>query len=82
MNHEGLKPLALGYSLAIVSAICMLVISILGWLGLYAKGVAAMQNWHVYYNLTIVGVLAGIVEAAIVSFVAGILIAWLYNKFV
>lgn len=79
---EKCNPLALGYSLAILSALLMLILGVLGNLDVALKAVEIMQSFHVFFSLTIGGVIAGIIEAAIFSFVAGYLIAYLYNKFI
>jgi ABC-type antimicrobial peptide transport system permease subunit len=73
---------ALAFSLAILSAACMLLLGILGNLGIYTGAVQAMQNWHLFFNLSVVGIIGGMIEATIISFIAGWLIAWLYNKFI
>jgi len=82
MAEAKLNPLALGYALAIISAVIMLLMGILGNLGIYTKGVEAMQQWHMFFSLSIGGIIAGMIEAAISSFILGYIFAWLYNKFV
>lgn len=72
---------ALGLSLATLSALSMLVISLLALGGYYTGAYEAMKAWHVFYDLTAVGILGGIVEAAVFSYIAGWLIGWFYNKF-
>ncbi len=79
---EKLNTLALGYATAILSAVCMLLLGILGNLGLYAGGVQAMQQWHVFFSLSIGGIIAGIIEGVIAGFVIGYAFGWVYNKFV
>ena len=73
---------ALGYSLAILSGLCMLLLGILGNLKIYMGAVNMMQQWHMFFNLTILGIITGIIEAAIISFIFGWLIAYFYNRFV
>jgi hypothetical protein len=75
-----LKPLAAGYSVAVVSAVGMLLLGILGNLGLYLGAVAAMQKWHVFFSLSVTGIVAGIVEAAVSGFVVAYAVIYLYNK--
>lgn len=70
----------LGLTLAIWSAVYMLVISLLGLGGIYLNGVEAMQAWHIWYDLTTVGIILGIIEAFVIAYVGGYLVAWLYNK--
>lgn len=79
---EKLNELALGYAGAILSAVCMLLLGILGNLGIYTNGVQAMQQWHVFFSLSIGGIIAGIVEGSIAGFVIVYAFGWVYNKFV
>lgn len=78
---QKLNELALGYSLAIISAAGMLLAGIAGNLGWYSGAVESMMQWHVFFNLSIFGIIAGMIEAAVWSFVFGWLIARVYNKF-
>lgn len=73
--------LAAGYAAAIVSAVLMLLLGILGNLGVYMGAVEAMQKWHMFFSLSILGVIGGIIEGAVISFVFVYLFVWLYNKF-
>jgi hypothetical protein len=81
MVIQKLNERALGYSLAIVSALCMLLLGVLGNLGIYTGAVEMMSQWHLFFSLSTGGILAGMVEAAIISFIIGWLIAWVYNNF-
>ena len=79
---QKLNEKALAYSLAIVAAISMLLLGIAGNIGIYTGAVEMMRQWHMFFSLSIGGIIAGMFEAAIISFIAGWLIAWIYNKFV
>lgn len=79
MNKK-LNPLMLGYTATIVSALCMLVLGILGSLGIYTGAVEMMQKWHIFFSLSIGGIIAGMIEAAVGSFILIYIFAWLYNK--
>ena len=79
---DKLNPEAMGYSGAILSAAGMLLLWIAGKIGLYNDAVEMMQQWHMFFSLSIVGLLTGIIEAAITGFVALYSLAWVYNKFV
>lgn len=72
---------ALGYTLAILSAICMLLISIAGKLGFGLDAVGIMQKFHFMYSLTPGGIIGGMAEAALWGLLSGFLVGWLYNKF-
>ncbi|MBS3097420.1 hypothetical protein J4209_01345 [Candidatus Woesearchaeota archaeon] len=82
MAVSKLNELALGYAAAIISAACMLLLGILGNIGIYMGAVSMMQQWHMLFSLSIGGVIAGMIEAAVIGFVFGYALAWLYNKFV
>jgi len=79
---QKLNAKAFGYSLAILSALGMLVLGIFGILGFYLGAVKAMENWHLFFSLSIGGIIGGIIEGGIWGFVFGWLTAYFYNKFV
>jgi ADP-ribosylglycohydrolase len=76
-----LNPLALGAAAAVVSAAVMLLLGVFGAIGVYEGAVAMMEQWHLFFEPTVIGTLAGMVEAAVVSFVFVYAFAWLYNAF-
>lgn len=78
---EKLNALALGYTAAIISAVVMLLLGILGNVGVYTGAVQMMQEMHLFFSLSIGGIIAGMIEAAVTSFVLGYAFGWLYNKF-
>ncbi len=80
MNTK-LNALVLGYAAAIVAAIAMLILGILGKIGIYSNAVRMMQQWHIFFSLSIGGIIAGMIEAAVISFVFAFLFGVIYNKF-
>jgi hypothetical protein len=78
---EKLNALAAGYSVALVSAAGMLLLGIVGNLGVYMAGVNAMMQWHVFFSLSMTGILAGMAEAAIFGFIFAYAVVTLYNRF-
>lgn len=78
---QKLNALVLGYASGIVFALVMLLIGILGNLGLYMDGFEAMQQWHIFFDLTILGIILGMIEAAVISFIIAYVLALIYNKF-
>jgi len=78
--NEKLNALALGYAGAIVSAICMLLLGVLGNLGFYMGAVARMQEWHMFFSLSAVGIITGMIEAAIITFVTLYVFGLIYNS--
>ena len=79
---DKLNSLAFGTSAALVAAICMLILGIFGNIGVYLGAVEMMSQWHMFFSLTPFGILTGMIEAAIISFVFFYIFGWLYNKFV
>lgn len=79
MNNK-LKPLTLGYASGIVSAIAMVLLGIAGNIGIYTGAVEMMQQWHMFFSLSLFGIFFGIIEAAIIGFVFAYIFGLLYNK--
>ena len=73
---------ALGYAAALISAAIMLVLGIFGNLGIYEGAVDMMTQWHAFFSLSIGGIIAGMVESAVISFIVGYLFVLVYNRFV
>jgi len=74
-----LNPTAIGLSAGIISAIVMLIMGVLATFGVYTEGFEAMKAWHIWFDATVIGIIAGIVEAFVVGLVGGYLFAWFYN---
>ena len=77
-----LNPLAMGYALAIISALSMLILGILANLGIYTGAAQMMQQCHMFFSLSAGGIIGGMIEAAVYSFILGFVFGWIYNKFV
>ena len=58
-----------------------LLLGILGNLSVYTSGVEAMRQWHVFFSLSIGGIIIGMIEAAVVSYILIYLLIYFYNKF-
>jgi len=78
---EKLKELALGYAGAIVSAAGMLLLGIGGNAGFYAGAAQQMMGMHMFFSLSPLGIITGMIEAAVMGFVFAYAIAWAYNRF-
>ena len=79
---QKLHTLSLGYAGAIISAALMLLLGIFGNLGIYLNVVEMMQEWHIFFSLSPIGILGGIIEAAVISFVFLYAFAAIYNLLV
>lgn len=78
---EKLNALTFGYAGAIVSAGVMLLLGILGNIGIYTGAVDMMMQAHMFFSLSFLGILTGMLEAAIISFVFLYAFGFIYNKF-
>lgn len=78
---ERLNSLALGYAGAIISALCMLLLGIFGYINFYMGAVSMMQQWHMFFSVTPLGIITGMIEAAIIGFIFAYAFGWVYNKF-
>ena len=65
-----------------MAAVVMLLLGIFGAIGVYEGAVQMMEQWHLFFEPTVGGTIAGIFEAAIISFGLTYSLAWLYNAFV
>ena len=78
---EKLNLLAFGVSASIVAAFSMLILGIFGNIGVYQGAVEMMSQWHMFFSLTPLGILTGIIEASIISFAFFYIFGLIYNKF-
>lgn len=69
----------LAYTFAVWSAIFMLVLWLLANMGIYTSAAEMMADWHMFFDLTFTGLIAGIIEAAVVSVVLVYAFVWIYN---
>lgn len=76
-----LNELALGKAGATLSALSMLLLGIGANLGIYTTAAQQMAKWHMFFNFTPLGIITGMIEAAIWGFVGLYAFGWLYNKF-
>ena len=80
-TEQKLNPKAFGFASSIVSGGAMLAIGLLGALGLYEGGTRMMEQWHVFFSTSALGIIAGAIETAVVFFLLGYAFAAAYNKF-
>ncbi len=81
MAKNGLNELALGYAGAAVSAAGMLLLGI-GWnVGVYTGAAEAMAQLHLFFSQNVLGIITGMIEAAVWGFVGLYALGWCYNKF-
>lgn len=80
--NDKINSLAFGGAAAIVSALIMLIFGIFGKIGIYTNAVEMMIQWHMFFTLTPLGIITGMVEAAVVSFIFIYIFGWIYNKLI
>lgn len=78
--NEKLNAFAFGAAAAIVAAFGMLILGLLGNMGIYSGAVSMMSQWHMFFSLTPVGIVAGMAEAAVITFVFVYIFGLIYNK--
>lgn len=78
--NDKLNAFAFGAAAAIVAAIGMLILGILGNLDIYSGAVSMMSQWHMFFSLTPLGILTGMVEAAVITFGFVYIFGLIYNK--
>lgn len=72
--------LALSISGSIISGLLMLILGIFGNVGIYTGAVEMMMQWHMFFSLSIFGIITGIIEAVVITFVWVYLFGFIYNK--
>lgn len=76
-----LNPTALAAAGAVVAAAVMVLLGVFGAVGIYEGAVRMMEQWHLFFEPTVVGTVAGVIEAVIITFAFTYSVAWLYNVF-
>lgn len=77
---EKINALKFGYAAGATSAVAMLLLGIFGNLGIYQGAVRMMEQWHMFFSLSFVGIIGGMLEAAVIGFVFAYVFGWFYNK--
>lgn len=65
---------------AVVSAVGMLLLGIGANVGIYEGAVQQMAKWHLFFSPSLGGVIGGMLEGAIVTYVFLYLFGWVYNR--
>lgn len=80
MNEQKFHAHALASSGALVAAASMLLLGIGANIGIYTGAAEMMQQWHMFFSPSFVGIIAGMIEAAIITYVFLYAFAWVYNN--
>ncbi|MBW2993599.1 bacteriophage holin [Candidatus Woesearchaeota archaeon] len=82
MAKQKLDVLGLGLAIGIACAVYMFLIGLSAWLFGWGTGIVELiSSLYLGFSATFAGSLIGAVWAFIDGFIAGVIIAWLYNKF-
>lgn len=73
---------AFGLSLGLFGALSMLVMALFAKAGVYTEAWQLMMQFHIFAGLSLGGILAGMLEAGLWSYVSGVFIASLYNRLI
>ena len=57
----------------------MLLLGIIGNMGIYTGAVDMMMERHLFFTLSIDGIITGMLEAAVITFMFCYAFVWLYN---
>lgn len=69
-------------ALSVWSALVMLLLWVLAKMGLYVSAAEAMASWHMFFNLSLMGLIGGMIEAAVISFLGVYSFVLIYNLIV
>ncbi len=73
------KPVALGVAIGVLWAIYVLCAGLVAMFGWSAALVNVLSSLYIGYSASVIGAIIGGVWAFIDGFVAGVVIAWVYN---
>jgi hypothetical protein len=73
------QPLALGIAIGVLWAVYVFFAGLFAMFGWGTAMVEMMASFYVGYGPSIVGAIIGAIWAAVDGFVAGVVIAWIYN---
>lgn len=75
-----LAPNALGVAIGVLWAACIFICGIIAIFGWGVALVGAFSSLYIGYGPTVLGAVIGAIWAFIDGYIAGVVIAWLYNK--
>lgn len=81
MNQQ-LQANALASAGAVVSAFSMLLLGIGANIGVYEGAAKMMQEGHLFFTFSFIGIIGGMIEGAIISYIFLYIFALVYNRVV
>jgi hypothetical protein len=73
------QPLALGIAIGVLSAIYVFFAGLFAMFGWGTALVETLASFYIGYSASIGGAIIGAIWALVDGFVAGVIIAWIYN---
>jgi hypothetical protein len=73
------QPLALGVAIGVLWAVYVFFVGITAMFGWGAALVEALASLYIGYGASIIGAVIGAIWAFVDGFIAGVVIAWIYN---
>jgi hypothetical protein len=73
------RPLALGVAIGVLWAIYVFVVGITAMFDWGTALVEALASLYIGYGASVIGAIIGAVWAFVDGFIAGVVIAWIYN---
>ena len=81
-RHATLGVISLGLALGVTWAIAVFMLGIMAWLfGWGIEVASALSGLYIGYGPSFVGAIAGAVWGFVDGLILGVMIAWLYNRF-
>ena len=81
-SHQTLGVISLGLAVGVTWALAIAVLTIIAaFTGLGASLAIVLQGLYVGYQPNLVGLFVGIIWGFATGFIFGVMIAWLYNRF-
>ncbi len=80
-HHTTIGVVSFGLAFGITSGVFVFVLGIMaGWFGWGVPVAAALSSLYIGFSPTLVGSIAGAVWGFVDGLIAGLMIAWLYNR--
>ncbi len=76
---EKCKPVALGVAIGVLWAIYVGCLGIMAMFGWGTALVAPLASLYIGYGASVAGAIIGLIWAFVDGFIAGVVIAWIYN---
>jgi len=76
-----LDPLAVGYASGILYGVGLLALGVVANLGMYRRAADLLSQMHMFFSLSFLGLVGGMIEGGVLGFISGLVFATVYNAF-